>query len=263
MGRFIERASGAIRLGAVVGARDLRPGLFSALPVFGTGHWALFRTAGTHSFTIPSNCEELQVHVVGGGSGAGLNSNGTPDAANVAGTSSFGVLVSATGGNSNDFIGGLGIGGDVNYSGGVGHQTGDQTGGGGAASPWGPGGSDDFDGACAAGFSSAAFSGGDSFLGVPEANGGSVAGSGAGLLGPGYNPTASTGAPGGQGGGGGSPFTGSAAKRAGCGGGYAGRVLTVNPNDVFPIVVGAGSLGLDGGGFTAGPGGDGLVFLEW
>ncbi len=88
--------------------------------VFGSGQYKAFMVPGTHSFTVPDSISRIRVRVVGaGGSGAEGNSSGF-----TGGSSSFGVLLSATGGEggkagSNQVsIGGTGAGGNYQASGG-------------------------------------------------------------------------------------------------------------------------------------------------
>lgn len=162
---------------------------------FGTGLWQIFGVPGTHTFTVPLNVSSIRVRVVGaGGSGASggaqqgtggggggyahgvfnvtsgtsytitVGSGGVAKTVvelngNAGGSSSFGSLISATGGGAGLYqasstallsggAGGIGTGGDFQASGGNGGSklsgfTGGQlyTGGGGAGSQLGAGGS--------------------------------------------------------------------------------------------------------------------------
>ena len=88
--------------------------------VFGTGNFQVFTSSGTFVATTPS----IRVRTIGGGQGAGSGSPGN------GGTSSFGTLISATGGTSSV---GAGTGGQFQASGGVGGTAGVGGGGGGGA----------------------------------------------------------------------------------------------------------------------------------
>ncbi|MEL7966905.1 hypothetical protein AAG587_11060 [Vreelandella neptunia] len=90
------------------------------LGVFGTGSYRVFFKSG--SFPIPDGVTSIRVRVVGaGGAGGGSGTAGDPG-----GTSSFGTLISATGGdggvsgnvNTGTAYGGAGTGGDFQASGG-------------------------------------------------------------------------------------------------------------------------------------------------
>jgi len=129
---------------------------------FGNGLWQAFYSSG--NFTVPNNVKQIRVRVVGsGGHGANQGAGGagggyahgvfsvTPGSTHAvtvgnapAGTSSFGSLISATGGTSatgvTPGIGGVGIGGDFQASGGIGGAA-QGSGGGGAGSQLGNGGS--------------------------------------------------------------------------------------------------------------------------
>ncbi|WP_434238356.1 hypothetical protein [Aliarcobacter cryaerophilus] len=134
---------------------------------FGQGLWNTFNQNGT--FTIPNDVTKIRVRVVGAGGGGkgggkggagggyahgvfdvvagttytvtvgtggtGTTSSGTPTAG---GTSSFGALISATGGGANGDDGGIGIGGDFQAQGGKSINS--LSGGGGAGSQLGNGG---------------------------------------------------------------------------------------------------------------------------
>ena len=118
MGRYLSSASAAA-LGVVAGEGYLLPG---QLPAFGSGRFEVLTRAST-VVTIKPGVKQIRVRVLAGGGGA------TAGAA-----SSFGALISATGGAApNGLIGGaggLGIGGDYQAAGGKG---GDGKGGGGGA----------------------------------------------------------------------------------------------------------------------------------
>jgi len=158
--------------------------------VFGTGNCRFFPgglTTQTYTFVIPPGIGAVRVRVWGGGgylggSGGGFAIKSIYDLTGVTsvtitagaggnvttttgGTSSFGSFVSATGGAAVGGVAGTGVGGDLNYSGGVGILGG---GGGGAAGLFGPGGRGGGGNGCAGGGSSIAApsSGGHGFLGT-------------------------------------------------------------------------------------------------
>lgn len=140
-----------------------------ATGTFGTGQLMTFAGFGTYTFVIPSGITSIRVRCFGAGGGGGSNvayvggagggfalgtfsvtagsshivtvgGGGTQNTAG--GTSSFGSLISATGGaggasNTSEKIGGVGIGGTVNYLGGG--TQGNYSGGGGVACLFGPG----------------------------------------------------------------------------------------------------------------------------
>lgn len=119
------------------------------LGIFGTGLWRTYTDPGSYTWTVPAGITRIRVRVVGGGSGgrydthggcAGGYAHGTFDVtpgdtyavtvgkgsaassnpstpANDGGTSSFGALISATGGI--DTEGGHGVGGDFQAKGGT------------------------------------------------------------------------------------------------------------------------------------------------
>lgn len=105
--------------------------LITALDNFGTGQVKLFTNNGT--FVVPEGITVVRARCFGGGGGGYLGSNGT-----AGGTSSFGVFCSATGGSGGigttpwRGLGGTGIGGDINRTGGNGgSQSGSAPGSGG------------------------------------------------------------------------------------------------------------------------------------
>lgn len=109
--------------------------------IFGTGQYQCFLNSG--NFVVPDEVSSIRVRVVGGG-GAGGGS-GTPGGAG--GTSSFGALISATGGQggragtqSGTSAGGEGIGGDFQSKGGSIGTTTNSGGGAAAGSQLGDGG---------------------------------------------------------------------------------------------------------------------------
>lgn len=122
---------------------EKRTSLFNPVSgVFGNGQVELFPESGT--FSVPTGVSKVRVRVWGGGGGnlgsgggfamkvidlggttsvvvtvgAGGTTNGSADG----GTSSFGSYVSATGGKSGtttmNQVGGIGVGGDINFQGG-------------------------------------------------------------------------------------------------------------------------------------------------
>lgn len=138
---------------------------------FGNGLWTTYQTPGTYTFTVPTNVSKIRVRVVGAGGGGGTTGSGygggggggyahgvfsvTPgnvytvtigtggavsNPPNAGGSTSFGALLSATGGgagNASWSAGGTGTGGDFQASGGRGYSVG---GGGAAGSQLGNGG---------------------------------------------------------------------------------------------------------------------------
>lgn len=106
----------------------VNPGL--ALAIFGRGAWRSFFISGT--FVVPAGVTSIRVRVVGGGGANGGGANG--------GTTSFGALISATGGTAGG-AGGAGTGGTLQASGGAGGVfVSGYGGGGGAGSHLGVGG---------------------------------------------------------------------------------------------------------------------------
>jgi hypothetical protein len=127
MGRYLSSAS-ASALAVVAGEGYLLPG---QLPAFGTGRFEVF-TLPTVTVTIKPGVKQIRVRVAGGGGGA-----------TAAGATSFGDLISATGGAAPNGLvpgdGGIGIGGDYQAAGGKG-GAGKGGGGGAAGSEMGKGG---------------------------------------------------------------------------------------------------------------------------
>lgn len=101
------------------------------LGMFGAGNFKVFLNSGT--FPVPPGVTRLRVRVLGGGAGFTYTYQSVPTGL-PGGTSSFGSLISATGGTpgtqSTPGIGGKGVGGDFQANGGKGGKIG---GGGGAA----------------------------------------------------------------------------------------------------------------------------------
>ena len=155
---------------------------------FGSGKWRVFGVSST--FTVPAGVTKIRVRVVGGGAGGGGGAvlrggsgggyahgvfNVTPGSAYTVtvglggaagigsnyggsgGTSSFGALISATGGvNGSTPVAGVGTGGDFQASGGIGGY-----GGGAAGSQLGDGGQGN-----ASGLGGCGVGGGDSAPGL-------------------------------------------------------------------------------------------------
>lgn len=123
MGRFLSEQSPDFEALRIKAAFE---DLFSAgrLPLFGGGKWAVFLQS-YNGFALPFDVTRIRVRVFGaGGGGASDLGNGSPG-----GTSSFGALISATGGGAGlsgqtnggvGGVGGIGVGGDIQYSGGTG-----------------------------------------------------------------------------------------------------------------------------------------------
>lgn len=237
------------------GANSAAPG---AITVAGTGAMKasiiLFDSRpGTRNFTVPANCYKIRRFVVGAGgrSGGGYEEDvisvtpgqvisytvgaaGVPGTSN-GGTSSFGGVISATGGGDSP---GVGSGGLVSTSGGLG---GSSTGGGASGHRFGNGGAGAA--SCGGGWSQGAttnYAGGD----------GGVDGFGLGLI-PGRGALPS--------------FTNIPAVPAGYGGGGAGPGGSAN---VIPAGIGGGAgsgglAGIGGGcGATGGTPGNGAVGVE-
>jgi hypothetical protein len=125
--------------------------------VFGTGQMQIFGSGGSGAWTVPVGIDRVRVRLWGGGGGAVGSGGGFAlkviyglagvvsipvtvgalgQASGYGGTSSFGTYVSATGGGSTSLGVGVGIGGDINYSGGFSNNAI----GGGAANLFGNGG---------------------------------------------------------------------------------------------------------------------------
>lgn len=173
MGQVVNSGSSGSSVLGVANATKVVPAGY--MGEFGNGLWRVFTANG--NFTVPNGVDKIRVRVVGGGAGvngAGYGGGGgcgyahgefsvTPGgnysvtvgaggASNQAGgTSSFGALISATGGalasSSSPWTGGaggIGIGGDFQASGGQGGNGGNSStspgGGGGAGSQLGSGG---------------------------------------------------------------------------------------------------------------------------
>jgi hypothetical protein len=183
-------------------------------------------TSGSGTYTTPANCKAIWVRMVGGGGGGGSNGASGQNAGGGGGASTFGSLT-ANGGAGAFYTAtsGVGVGGDINSSGG---STGVQ----GNTSPivnQGYGGS-----------------GGSSVLG-----GGGVGGTNGGNTG---------GAAGGYGGGGGGCGTNGSyiAMGGGAGAGYTEKLINP-PSATYSYAVGAGGAGGTGGGTGGGLGGAGAA----
>lgn len=199
MARYSDASTALAQNQANVQATKIAP--LGYMGEFGSGLWRVFLASG--SFTIPAGVKEIRVRVVGGGGGAGGGGCGgggggyahgvfqvTPGDVyavtvsgknrNAGGTSSFGSLISATGGgvgsnsptypHQNYGAGGIGIGGDFQAKGGSGGTGGSYGGGGGAGSQLGDGGN----------------AGGSGGAGV-GGNGSSAGGGGGSAFGPNYH----------------------------------------------------------------------------
>lgn len=226
---------------------------------FGTGNIKLYPASGT--FTVPKNVTSVRVRLWGGGSSGDPTNGGgggggfalkvitglTPLSVipvTVGGTSSFGAYVSATGGSTPS--GGIGVGGDINYSGGNGAAGAYYGGGGGAAGLFGNGGSaGSYDTS-----SNKGISGGSLNSGGGGGGGSSQTGGGNGISGSGASPYSSA-TPGNylsidyiSTGGGGMGYTPGA---NGGGGGYSS----------------SGGFPGGGGGSNFGSGSPGLVIIEY
>lgn len=182
MGRFLSEAEAA-QQSLTTSTKVAPPGYMGE---FGAGLWRIFSTPGSSTFTVPAGVSKIRVRVVGGGGGGSNNStilgcgggggggyaHGVFDVTpgsnytvtvgargpkqGAGGTSSFGALISATGGSPGYFstdrylggAGGTGTGGDFQASGGKGGDGGTSGsggnvhhgGGGGAGSQLGNGG---------------------------------------------------------------------------------------------------------------------------
>ena len=137
--------------------------------VFGNGQIQMFPQSGT--FTVPIGVSKVRVRIWAGGGGANGGGGGfamkvcdvTPaeviavTVGDSSQASSFGAFASATAG-VNTSQGGIGVGGDVNYRGGLGGIA-----GGGAANIFGNGGNRNSSGASGGGSSVAAQVGGSGF----------------------------------------------------------------------------------------------------
>lgn len=169
MARYAGEVAGLTQNQGKVQATKVAP--LGYMGEFGSGLWRVFLASG--NFTIPAGVKEIRVRVVGGGGGAkgtGCGGGGGGYAHGVfpvtpgevyavtvsgknlyaGGTSSFGALISATGGaagspsynsvHSNFGGGGIGVGGDFQARGGSGGTGPSCGGGGGSGSQLGNGG---------------------------------------------------------------------------------------------------------------------------
>lgn len=307
MARVKESASSASSLVSFANTAKVVPAGY--MGEYGNRLWRVFNTSGT--FVVPAGITKIRVRVLGagcGGTNAGRGGCGggyahgefavTPGASHTVtvgagsvggaspsagGTSSFGVLISATGGTSS--AGGTGTGGDFQATGGVsGNAAG--SGGGGAGSQLGDGGNSSAYAGSGGGavcngstLDTGAVTGGASAFGnvvsgstgAPDIVGMTDSTSGAsgfkntinatirfpfdGFVGAGGTVPGGKGG-GGAGGAGSNSGAGGEGGRGGGGGGVAGAYIAGN-----------GGLGAGGGSYTsggtAGKGGDGLVIVEW
>jgi hypothetical protein len=180
----------------------------------------VFTASGT--WTKPAGLKYAIVEVVGGGQGGGGQSQ---EAGNAGGTTSFGSIISATGGDSG--VGGVGSSGDINVGGGDG-----------AIQPHGTG-----SGAVGG-------SGGSSVLG---GGGRGTSGSTAGLNGKNY---------GGGGGGGGSSSSGAIGGGGGGAGGYSRKLVLASAlGSTETVTIGAGGTGTTNSGRTGGNGAPGVCIV--
>lgn len=302
-------ASGSTSLSVTNATKVVPPGYMGE---FGNGLWQVFFASG--NFVIPANVTKIRVRVVGGGGGGRQNGAGgagggyahgvftvvpgasyavtvgTPGSENInaptaGGTSSFGALISATGGGAaiaaGGAVGGVGIGGDYQASGGSVGASAAYGGGAGAGSQLGKGG--DVFGYGGAGVlgSSRNLAGGSPFgdsitlpngqFPGPDALGKRADGT-PGVLNamnaiirfPFDGFTGGGGAPvvngdGGIGAGGGATSTTSGSGRDGGGGGGT----TTNSGTAGSGGIGGGGGSTGGAGGQPGRGGQGLVIVEW
>lgn len=97
-----------------------------SLGIFGAGRFQIFFGSGT--FKVPAGVSKIRVRVVGAGGGGGATSQYTSIIPLAGGATSFGSLISATGGSPGQNIngvnaggaGGVGVGGDFQANGGNG-----------------------------------------------------------------------------------------------------------------------------------------------
>lgn len=305
MGRHISSSAAS----NVTATRVAPPGYMGE---FGTGLYRVFLSGGT--FTVPAGITKIRVRVVGAGGGGkgdsapfysgagGGYAHGVFDVTpgqsysvtvgnggygGFSGTdgqsSSFGALISATGGKGGGSAGGgavsggVGVGGDFQASGGNGNN---QSGGGAAGSQLGNGGTSTHQGGAAVGgigapfwhgaspFGSSSAAGGPDVTGIEEVG---VGANGAvnrinavirfpfdGFTGGGgtYNSSGAGGKGGpGAGGGGGNPSGGGGFGGGGGAGGGTG-------NNGKGGIGGGGGVG-SGPGQYGGDGGNGIVIVEW
>lgn len=311
MGQILE--GGSVSTGMGIGVSGVPAGYMGE---FGNGLWRVFQVPGTYTFTVPNNVTKIRARVVGGGGGGRQNGAGaagggyahgeftvtpgtnytvTVGAGGVGnattptdgGTSSFGALISATGGGAaialGGAVGGVGTGGDFQAKGGSVGNNAAYGGGAGAGSQLGDGGSvfgyggagvvcstyENY-GSSAFGISSAVDGSG------PDILGDSVDGSSVlllnnsvkavirfpfdGFTGGGGRWNSTNNGLGGHGAGGGAGSTSQTGGKGGVGGGGGGNVTTSNAGS-GGIGGGGGSTG--GAGGAPGNGGNGLVIVEW
>lgn len=171
MGRYLEGGEvnqlGSLAISGTLPTKVVGAGYMGE---FGSGAWRFFGEPGNYNWTVPAGVSKIRVRVLGGGGGAGTNAAGgggggyahgvfdvTPGATYSivvgargsggadGGTSSFGALISATGGKGSpagstvSAAGGVGVGGDFRASGGASGAVAG-SGGGGAGSQLGDGG---------------------------------------------------------------------------------------------------------------------------
>lgn len=184
-------------------------------------------TSGSGTWTRPAGCIEIEVEMIGGGSGGQGNTNGT-----AGDNTTFGALT-ANGGpiaTSSQTTGGTASGGDVNITGAAAGNCGN-VGDGATILSGCPGASTPFGGGGLGGYNSA-----------------------------GSNAQANTGAGGGSGGGTGTTLTGPAF--GGTAGGYL-RKLIVSPATTYAYAVGPGGNGVAAAGLyrASGNGGSGIIIV--
>lgn len=299
--------SGSGSSAGLFGVANVTPAGF--MGVFGSGQYQVFYANGT--YTVPAGVSRIRVRTVGGGAGgknAGgggsgggyahgvfvvspgasfavtVGSGGTAGASPTAGgTSSFGSLISATGGAITGGAGGVGTGGDYQASGGVGGgnsgtvgsggAAGSQLGVGGAGGTGNPSGGGGVGGGTGGGSTSqaggSAFGAATSTLGAPDITGAQAAATGAnGAVNP-INATIRFPFDGFTGGGGGNN-SGTAGGNGGVGAGGGGGASTggtggTGAGGAASTTAGTGGLGAGGagGGSTGAAGGQGFVIVEW
>ena len=194
-------------------------------------------TSGSGTYTVPTNCRYLLVKMVGGGGGGGGGGNsGTAGNGGAGGTTTFGTLLSCTGGQgltTGSSSGtatlnspAIGIGNTGNKGGGFGALVTSAvylTGGTGASSPFGANG-----------------------IGAANSTG-SAAGANSGS------------------GGGGGGNNGAAPAYAGGGGGSGGYIEAIinSPSASYAYAIGAGGGGGSAGtnGYSGGAGGSGVIYV--
>lgn len=202
-----------------------------SLGIFGDGYFAVFQDPGTYDFAVPKS-GRFRVRTIGGGGGCAASaSNPAPG-----GTSSFGALISATGGTN--AAAGIGVGGDYQATGGVGGARAAGAAGGGAG------------GGAAGSFRGAGGDGGDGGSSGRGGGGGGIGGAGADA---------------GSTGGGGAGAMSSASGGMG-GTGFAGERTSRFPTDILDGAGSSSGQAPDRGGRGAGGGGasgSGTTEVAW